>query len=572
MGKERDISNKMIVSIAGCAFILLIIFWLVSGIIQQYSVQYGYRLDSHWSVSKNGTLLYSDSNIESCFFGNIEIGDVVDLDVKIPSQLDGGYSVEILTYLCAVEASIDGQQIYSYALDRVGKDVMIGSGYHFIDLPEEVSGKDLHIKLIMNEPNAFTSLAVPRCVKTSERYVKFAQALMINTLIGMFLFGLGTLLTGVSVIASFFDVVFRRLIYIGLFSILMGSWILQSGKAYQIYTIELLSGTALEYISLYFAPLPFALLIGNMREEDKSWRGAVVKAVIVVMGAFPLIASVLHFANVFRYPRVLIIFHGITLICIVAIAVAGYITVEEKTRAETITAIGIIVLIFVLGLDIARFNIQKFILPNYNILLNSFVPLAILMFVLLLLISYLVYLYDMAMTRTEKDTLTKLAYHDVLTGLYNRAKYEVVLGELDESSAEFALVSIDLNDLKYVNDTYGHDKGDLMLTTFAYILITAFDGMGSCFRIGGDEYVVIVDDKHCGMISQALVRMNIEEQEQSANQIFNIHASYGIAYRSEIDDGQAFKVFRLADRRMYEMKSKSKGKEYVFGNSSKNEG
>lgn len=81
--------------------------------------------------------------------------------------------------------------------------------------------------------------------------------------------------------------------------------------------------------------------------------------------------------------------------------------------------------------------------------------------------------------------------YDTLTGVWNRYYYDKIRSEYDKDQEKnLAVIFADINGLKYVNDTYGHIKGDEYIKSFAKLLVDTF-GKKSCFRISGDEFLVI---------------------------------------------------------------------------------
>ncbi len=101
------------------------------------------------------------------------------------------------------------------------------------------------------------------------------------------------------------------------------------------------------------------------------------------------------------------------------------------------------------------------------------------------------------MTANERaEKFSELARKDAMTGLYNKMSYYEAVSRLDESiekgCAKFAIIVIDLNYLKRINDEYGHNHGDIMIKKLADIIDSFFDPVTS-YRIGGDEFAVILE-------------------------------------------------------------------------------
>lgn len=96
-------------------------------------------------------------------------------------------------------------------------------------------------------------------------------------------------------------------------------------------------------------------------------------------------------------------------------------------------------------------------------------------------------------TSMRANMIAKFAYEDGLTGLYNRTSYKEMLESIERDGITTGIVMMDVNNLKYVNDTFGHQDGDSMLLTASELIKKAFDKPGmKHYRIGGDEFVVLV--------------------------------------------------------------------------------
>ena len=172
--------------------------------------------------------------------------------------------------------------------------------------------------------------------------------------------------------------------------------------------------------------------------------------------------------------------------------------------------------------------------------------------------------------RAEKGILATMAYLDALTGLYNRAKCQQIFEILDKNFGDYAIISIDMNGLKTVNDKYGHNEGDRLIKTFAEVFKETFTGVGTAIRVGGDEFMAIVRSEHVADVNDAISNMKDLEKERSEKLPVPLEVAYGVAYKheflkhgfSEIEEAniEAEKVYHLADERMYAMKASMKSK------------
>jgi diguanylate cyclase (GGDEF)-like protein len=165
----------------------------------------------------------------------------------------------------------------------------------------------------------------------------------------------------------------------------------------------------------------------------------------------------------------------------------------------------------------------------------------------------------------------KVAYTDLLTGLNNRTAFELdkkrIQGNL-KNYTPLAMLMFDLNNLKEVNDTLGHSKGDFYLVSAAQLIQKHFGLQGECYRIGGDEFCVISAKQDPEALRRILERDFAEEAEQKReiikyNGIGYFAIASGMAVYDKSIHRDLYEVFILADERMYakkrQMKMKVKG-------------
>ena len=238
---------------------------------------------------------------------------------------------------------------------------------------------------------------------------------------------------------------------------------------------------------------------------------------------------------------------------------------EKKLKAETYTGInadgyllmGFIFMIIFTLFEIGKYTFSRFSesFTNANALSSiNFLNLGMLFFIMCLFVYYFLNGIDHMNADRVKEQLEGLAYTDALTGLMNRAKCIQYGATLD---VEYAVVSLDLDRLKYVNDTYGHLEGDKMLKAFARLLEKSFEGAGLIGRGGGDEFLVIFEKPDPDICEKCIKKLwkNIDEFNKTGEK-FTISASAGYAYSYEAETSHIRDVFYLADSRMYKMKEK----------------
>ncbi|MBR4758937.1 MAG: diguanylate cyclase [Lachnospiraceae bacterium] len=162
---------------------------------------------------------------------------------------------------------------------------------------------------------------------------------------------------------------------------------------------------------------------------------------------------------------------------------------------------------------------------------------------------------------SEQITLIRShAYQDGLTGLENRMAYQDRIKLLEEKiasgKAEFTVAVFDVNQLKIINDDYGHEEGDRVISLIADTIRETFPE-GKLYRIGGDEFVGILDGSNpkekIAELKERLAQISREDKVFSGNTL-SIAISAGYAVYDAEKDTEYASVFNRADAAMYEDK------------------
>lgn len=159
---------------------------------------------------------------------------------------------------------------------------------------------------------------------------------------------------------------------------------------------------------------------------------------------------------------------------------------------------------------------------------------------------------DITTRKLAEDTLKYLSHHDSLTGLGNRLSFEEELRQVDkQASTDTGLIICDVDGLKIVNDRLGHTKGDSLLAECAEVLRRCFSETGIIFRIGGDEFTVLIkhtSDQDLAAAANRLRRSIVDYNETCPP--LPLSMSIGYAFKSSIDMSMN-EIFRQADNLMY---------------------
>ena len=144
---------------------------------------------------------------------------------------------------------------------------------------------------------------------------------------------------------------------------------------------------------------------------------------------------------------------------------------------------------------------------------------------------------------------------DSLTDLLNKRSYHSYMEYCAKKT--FALIILDVNEFKIINDMYGHLFGDNVLAVMAKIIKQTYGKHGKCYRIGGDEFAVIIPEKAIHRLQEMSnqLEFNIQEEKNKLPELPTI--SYGWSIHKPGRDSIK-KTIEDADKEMYENKKKSR--------------
>jgi diguanylate cyclase (GGDEF)-like protein len=163
-----------------------------------------------------------------------------------------------------------------------------------------------------------------------------------------------------------------------------------------------------------------------------------------------------------------------------------------------------------------------------------------------------------------QEKLLRMSVTDELTGLYNRRVFFTLVGQqiniYNRQKQVIYLLYADLDNLKEINDTWGHLEGDHALIDSANILKDTFRKSDIVARIGGDEFVVMPSGttEEGTKIAISRLQKNFEMYNNQTSRSYKIGLSYGIAYYDPQSPCSIDELLRQADKSMYKQKSLKK--------------
>jgi len=163
------------------------------------------------------------------------------------------------------------------------------------------------------------------------------------------------------------------------------------------------------------------------------------------------------------------------------------------------------------------------------------------------------------------DQYKFLSFNDYLTKVYNRRYGYKVIPKLislaNLRNEPLAILNIDINNFKWMNDNYGHEYGDQILQEFSNIVLHSIRKNDLLFRWGGDEFLVVLQNADQQAADKLSKRLNETVNSGLKKSMKEIDVNLSIGYSIFPDDGQTFdKLVSVADNNMYKVKELSKSK------------
>ena len=156
--------------------------------------------------------------------------------------------------------------------------------------------------------------------------------------------------------------------------------------------------------------------------------------------------------------------------------------------------------------------------------------------------------------------LDNMASTDPMTGLYNRRSMHMFLEHAVSKEEQFSLIMCDIDNFKRVNDTYGHDLGDIVIKDIAQIIQQEVKDFGHVCRWGGEEILILCN----GKLDKALpiaegIRQNVEKHSFT-NNVISIHCTLTLGIATHRENGTIDETIKHADERLYYGKQNGKNR------------
>ncbi len=446
-------------------------------------------------------------------------------------------------YLCFniahhnIEVYFGGEPVYSLTgseNNRIAGNV--SNNWCIVHMSEIHAGKELTVVL--------TPLFEAAIGKTPEFLLGSPYAMTIDVLVGelsLLILSSVCILLGVFIAAVFlyFRLIEKRdnkgLLYLGFFSISVGLW-----KLTDLHCMSLLMpehALVLGYVSVGSLFLTGACLLSYFSTLFIKGKRKVMTALSCAGFLVCLTVFVLQLLGVTEIRQSLVYSHILLIVAIVSIPITALINRIVYQTWGLQKSWKLLCLIFVgIAVDLVFY---------YRNDRNGLLSFSIMGLIVYTLIIFLTSIQD----------ATRKAYTDSPTGLVNRTRWTELMNKDIPASKPYAVMMVDMNGLKHVNDTLGHEAGDEMILRLSEILRQTLPSSAVICRWGGDEFAVLMTDTNRAHLELQISKLFSESEKYNADHPeLPIHFAVGAVISTEHPEASRQELFRLADDEMYRNK------------------
>ncbi len=460
----------------------------------------------------------------------------------LPEDFDYPQVILVRASLSKIIVKLDHSLIYEHTHEEDTR-IPHASLWHLIEIPAGSSGKTLDITFETPYQDIAGTLNPIVYSNHSAIYEYLINTYGYRLLIGLFVFIAGLIM----MFGSSFTYLGlqKRDGLIGLFAVLLSLWLIAESRMLQFVTGSHIIIGSMAYLALASFPIP--LLVFIHRSVEKTYQKWI--RVLLVLFSIQLFLIILFqatgisdFYETVIYTQVLI---GIAIVITIVILGIVYYKTKDAFAKKFLSIIGFLSVFFLA-------EILNFI---WGTLVNVSVYLSFGVF--LLSIYLLINLFRNVMNRMkegyEKEFYQRLAYLDQLTNAKNRTAFEADIDQIFSNPQELTKVSIiyiDIDNLKEINDEYGHLQGDQYLKEAYQMISQHYAPYGQCYRVGGDEFACIVKNMNPNLLSA--IKQHIQSEHTIADHGLDIKISLSIGYSSfRSQDEKPSDLIKRADDAMY---------------------
>lgn len=474
----------------------------------------------------------------------------------VTSQQAAGRSLCLLSKNTEFDVYVDGEMTYSFHPDSpaiYGK--FYGTYPHQIELSsvDDVSEIMIVADTIDGSTGSFTDITLQSGTSFVTDIFRVSMFPYCISIVIAFM-GLALVIGGLTILKN--ASAGKEIAAMGLFALDSGIWTACSSGIVGMVLGNPVTMHFVNYISLIVLPaiaVMFVYLLTGKRYQ-------LFSNTIIIITLFTLIFDiVMTVTGLSTYHDLLLTTHAECILVVIYSFLSIFKSIKsgQETLSTRVTVMGAFIAVVLGGL----IDLMRYLAGNTGLDSAYYFRLGLMAFIFIMGIHEVYALMVYRKYESEAEELSKIAYTDALTGLKNRMAFtdkEDIYSMKPQGAG--IVIQLDINNLKKVNDTYGHKEGDKHIKAAADVINQSFGQIGDCYRTGGDEFIVVVENlKHQSDFETArdkFIKL-IDEYNEKEKPRVKLEIPYGVE-EYDLKSKDVEKALRLADGKMYDMKKQMK--------------
>ena len=473
--------------------------------------------------------------------------DIKELYFELEDNSGMDQCLEFFTNHQRVKVYLDGELVYTL---EGGKSVFgktTGSKFNFITCPNGT--KEIKVEIEAVYPQVRDRHYEFLYGDNSAIYQHIMKGSIWTSMISVLIMFIGIFMAAYWCLMHKKTLMNPGLFYFGVFTIVLGAWLLIETDFMTLLMTDRAMQSFIGYILIMLLFVPFVLYTSCFFNVENKF---VVGTLCTASFANLIICTTLHMAGIVEFKQTVYFTHvmlgvGLSFMFICLIRHFMKMGFDRKIRTN---AIGGAMLAMAVIVDL--FGYYKGVQNT-----DALGRIAFLCYIVLLGLDNASESIKQINMGRKAELYREMAITDMLTGLYNRNAFDSWESE-SSNFTETMLVTFDLNNLKWCNDSLGHAQGDKYIADAASMIQRVFGKLGDCYRIGGDEFCAVVKNANRIDVEVYLERLSRLQNEYNAHsKDVKIHIACGYAVFNEKDQNIENTRSR-ADVVMYENKKNMK--------------
>lgn len=481
---------------------------------------------------------------------DVPAGEDVIIAKMLPQKAIAGETICIRTSMQSLQVFSDGKMLYEFGVDPrsyIGKTP--GSCWNLVRIPAECAGNQIQLVFNSAYPSYSGSLNSIFYGSKSAILFRIIKEFGFGFVISVALCMLGIIMLVLYCSQHGFLLRTNDVLSLSLFAILISLWFLGESKMLQFFTGNQFVITNLSFLALLLFPMPLTLYLRNAyKPHHRNYLKSFFLGFLIVF----FVCVFLQITGTADFYETLFIPNGLLLLLLTYLLVSLFYELikyhNEQAKRQLFA--------FTFPILFAILEFYHFYAGNY-LTISKYTKIGVLIYTVLLSIQAIRKMQLQAERGRDARYFERLAYQDFLTQGRNRTAYchdvEEIFGG-SEPKAGIRLVLFDLNNLKGINDKYGHIAGDRALKDAYGCICGAFGTRKYGYRIGGDEFACILLDMSGRDFEAALriFRENVMNINLKSEYDFSIAIGYELYDPEKWPDFESFS--HHVDELMYQDK------------------